>query len=351
MNNVLKDILKKIESMGEAAYIVGGYVRDYLLGINSLDIDICTSASVSSLLKILPGTKTLYDKVHLNIDNFNIDITTFRDAEVNKNGKPIFYNKGSLDTDLLRRDFTINTICMDKEGNIIDLLGGVKDLENKIIRMVGDPYKKIIEDPSRILRAIRFKATLDFEIDESLEKVIKEKRSVLKNLSYFVIKKEVTKILSNKKGFDLLKEYDLLKYLGITANNIVYTSDIIGVWAQLGVLDVWPFTRLEKVRIKKIKEILDLKIITPVIIYKYGLKDVMVSSEILGISKEEIKEMNEIVIKVTNNLDISDEEIAKTLNIKNVKNIKDKIIESILSDVIINKKESIIDYLNKGKWF
>ena len=175
LNNALK-LLKEIDDNGFVSYIVGGFVRDYLLGIESNDIDICTNATPKDIKEIfkdncLPSED--YGSVTVVIKNINYEITTFRkDIGYNDNRHPseIKYID-SLEEDLLRRDFTINTICMDKDGKIVDHLNGIEDLKKRIIRSVGNADKKFSEDALRILRAIRFATILDFKLDDTVKKL------------------------------------------------------------------------------------------------------------------------------------------------------------------------------------
>ena len=161
MKDVALKILVKIEEAGYQAYIVGGFVRDYLLGIESNDIDITTNATPKDLCTIfkdaiLPATE--YGAVSIVVNQIPFEITTFRKEytyENNRKPEKIMYID-SLEEDLKRRDFTINTICMDKNGKIIDLLGGQKDLQAKQIQTIDASLSSFTLDSLRMLRAIRF---------------------------------------------------------------------------------------------------------------------------------------------------------------------------------------------------
>ena len=125
------DYLKKIEKEGFEAYIVGGYVRDYLLGYKTTDVDITTSATPKNVCKIFGiNTGEELGCVNIKSSDLNVDITTYRkESNYFKHRPKSVVYVDDLKTDLQRRDFTINTICMDSDGNILDLLGGRKDLE------------------------------------------------------------------------------------------------------------------------------------------------------------------------------------------------------------------------------
>ena len=180
MEHALK-ILKELTSKSYKAYIVGGFVRDYLLGIESNDIDITTNATPKEIKEIfndncLPNDD--YGSVVVLKNGVHFEITTFRkEFDYVDNRRPLEVKYvNDLYTDLLRRDFVINTLCMDDNGKIIDYLGGQIDLEKRIIRCVGDSYVKFSEDSLRILRAIRFATILDFELSSDIIDLIKRKK-------------------------------------------------------------------------------------------------------------------------------------------------------------------------------
>lgn len=247
MNNDVKYILTSLNDNGYEAYIVGGYVRDYLLNIKSDDYDICTSAKEDDLKKLFNIVECNYGSCKINYNDKIYEVTTFRkDINYLNNRKPekIEY-VDNLSEDLQRRDFTINTICMDKEGNIIDLLDGKKDIDNKIIKVVGDTDLKIKEDALRILRAVRFATTLNFRLDDDLYKAIKKYGYLVKNLSFYRKRQELDKIFLSDNidyGIQLLKELGLDEYLEIKLD--FKKTDLLGIWAQINNMN-YPFTKNE----------------------------------------------------------------------------------------------------------
>lgn len=255
MNNDVKYILTILNNNGYEAYIVGGYVRDYLLNIKSDDYDICTSAKEEDLKKIFNIIECNYGSCKINYNDKIYEITTFRkDINYLNNRKPerIEY-VDTLYEDLQRRDFTINTICMDKEGNIIDLLGGRTDIDSKIIKVVGDTDLKIKEDALRILRAVRFATILNFKLDDELYDTIKKYGYLVKNLSFYRKRQELDKIfLSNNidYGIQLLNELGLDDYLEIKLD--FKKTDLLGIWAQINNMN-YPFTKCELEIINKYK--------------------------------------------------------------------------------------------------
>ena len=172
-------LLKEISDFGYEAYIVGGYPRDIKLNRKTTDIDICTNATPMELINIFPDAEAMdseYGSIVKTIEKVKFEITTFRkEIEYSGNRRPTKIEYiDRLDEDLLRRDFTINTMCIDKDGRDIDLMGANKDLEARIIRMVGDPKTRLKEDVLRILRAVRFATVLNFELDNNLKIYIKK---------------------------------------------------------------------------------------------------------------------------------------------------------------------------------
>lgn len=300
------EVLKKLESSGYSAYIVGGFVRDYLINKPSTDIDICTNATPKEIISIfdiniLPENN--YGSVVIIYKKVRFDITTYRkEIKYEDNRHPIKIKYiNSIKQDLLRRDFTINTLCMNSNKEVLDILNIKKDLDNKLIKTVGSPRIKIKEDALRILRAIRFSTTLDFEIDKRTKFYIKKYGYLLKKLSYSRKKEELDKIFLNKnyqKGINLIIELNLEDYLDIpNIKKLLPCNNLIGIWSQLNVDNIYPFTKLEKEQMKKIRELLNKDILNPYIVYTYGLYLTTIVSEIKNIDKKKLN-------KVRNNLPI-----------------------------------------------
>lgn len=359
------NILERIEDNGFEAYIVGGYVRDYLLGINSSDVDICTNARVRELLDIFSDYNVLsneYGAVKLITNDSRIDITTYR-RDLKYNGSrrrvEIEYVDNLLD-DINRRDFTMNTLCMNKEGNIIDVLNGKEDIEKKIIRCVGNIDDRLNEDPLRMLRAVRFATTLNFEIEEELYKELKRNRTLIAQLSRERIKEELNKILTSTnalRGLKMMRNLGFLDYVGIDFNdNLVYVSDICGMYSQLTLKKEFPFSKEEKETIKAVKNILNYGIIDENVIFTYGLYVSLVAGSILGVEKEYISSLEKnLPIKRIKDIKISSDEICSILNIKPNKIIHlvyDELKYLILKGKLINDNDSIKEYLmiNRKKW-
>ena len=354
MDKVIKSVLDKLNKEYEA-YLVGGYVRDYLLGIKTYDVDICTTALPKDIYNIFNIHTNNYGGAKLIIDNYNIDITTFRkDSSYSKRRPMKVEYITDLMTDLKRRDFTINTICMDKDGKIIDLLNGIEDLNNRTIKMVGDNMERLVEDPLRILRAIRFATVLDFNLDEELIKAIKKKYKLVNTLSKDRVKSEFSKILMSsnyRKGLKLCTEFKISEELGIEYEDVVYTKDIIGMWVQVKIADI-PFTNVEKSNIINIAEIVNYGTVNNDTLFKYGLYANLVAGLILNISSKKISSMyKKLPIKDRGDIAIKGNEISDLLNVfgKDINRVYEDLKELILHGKLKNKKGDIIKYLLKRK--
>ena len=356
-------ILKKLNDHGFEAYIVGGYVRDFLIGRDSSDIDICTSATPKEVKEIfhkacLPSED--YGSVILELGKNRYEITTFRkEIEYAENRKPmeIEYIK-DLKEDLMRRDFTINSICMDVHKNILDLLDGQTDLKEKKIVVIGDSYAKLSEDPLRILRAIRFATILDFELDNDLKYAIKRTKQLLSKVSMNRKKEELDKLFSSNhihKGVKLIQELGLNEELQLNHLDLLEHlpfTDVIGVWAILDVCDTYPFSNNEKDLIKKIRKVYEGGKITPQTLYHYDLYVNSIAGNLLNMDKKEIVSMYQnLPIQSRKNLCINGKDIMKILKIepsKEIEEILKDIEDKILLGQLENNRKAISKYIVKN---
>lgn len=357
MDKIILNILKKLEKNGYEAYIVGGFVRDRILSIDTNDIDICTNALPQEVKKIFNLNKVIKDEfgsINIKIKKYNIDITTFREeSNYNKHiPKNINYVKNVL-VDIKRRDFTINSILMNSKCELIDYCNGMDDINKKIIKCIGDTNNKLKEDPLRILRAIRLSIKLNFRLDEDIIKFIKNNKKILENLSFYRKKEELDKILysTNKlKGLEILKELGLDSVLNIKYDKIKYSKDMLGMYAQIEFSDNYPLTKNEKDIIKKIREILSIGNIDNYIIYKYGLYISSIAGEILGIDYKTLNKMYKALpIKSRKDLKIDVESIVKLNNncYNNINLILNELEKNIAIGNIKNKRSDIIKFLRK----
>ena len=199
-NNILTPLI----NAGYSAFIVGGTVREMLLNNDNItDVDIATNASHSAIKNIFPTSFDLSRNMNLNvflvkINDFTYELAQFRGNEVYSNGRTPDSVEHTNDAklDAKRRDFTINGLFMDKEGNIIDYVGGLADINKKILRAIGSPSTRFDEDVLRILRGIRFAVQYDLSIDPNTYLAMRKKMSGLLNLVPERITAEFDKMMS-----------------------------------------------------------------------------------------------------------------------------------------------------------
>lgn len=360
MLEIAQELLKTISKNGFEAYIVGGYVRDLYINKKSDDVDICTSATPKDLKKIFSTAilpKEIYGSVTLIYKNVRFEITTFREEMKYINNripsKVEYIN--DLEKDLLRRDFTINTLCLDKNGEYIDLLNGREDIDKKIIKTVIDANESMQIDSLRILRAIRFATTLGFELDDELKKAIKKNRELLLNLSFYRKKSELDKIFNSQnidRGIAIIEELGLTKYLNL-GNISKLNTKVLGVaiWAQLDNTDKYPFNKVEKEQIKNIKKLMHESVLDNYNLYHYGLYISQIVGEIKGIDKIKITQAyNSLQIKRIEDIDITIYGICKILNRKPDSFLKEILFDlerKILYNKLDNKKEILESYIEQ----
>jgi len=207
--------LNKLDSLGFVGYIVGGYPRDKYLGFENSDIDICTNMKPNELKEHFDVIESFdkYGSVRIKYEDSVLEVTTFRkDGTYKDFRRPDSVEfVDTLEEDIKRRDFVINTLCIDKDGNYIDLLGARKDIDNKIIRVVGNIEKKLTEDPLRIIRALRFSVMLNFELEEELNTCIIKNGNLIEKVHKYAINKELRHLNNEKKQefYDILLEYGI----------------------------------------------------------------------------------------------------------------------------------------------
>lgn len=354
------ELLKKLESNGFKAYIVGGFVRDCLIKRQSSDVDICTNAKPKDLLNVFPDAilpKEKYGSVTLIYKGIRFEITTFRKEIKYENRKPIEIEyTDDFEEDIRRRDFTVNTLCLNSSGDLIDILNGKEDIKNRVIRVVGDINKKFEDDPLRMLRAVRFATKLDFKLDETVIDGIKNNIKYISTLSYSRKKEELVKILVCKHvnyGINMLIDFGLDKYLELSnLDKMVITGDILGMLSQLNIVNIYTFSNNEKECINNINNIVSKGSIDNLDLYYYGLYVCQIAADILRINKRVlIKVEKRLAIRSKKDICISADEICKLLSIKPngiLKEIYKSLEKEILCGNILNKKEHIKKYILKN---
>lgn len=230
----VKYIIDKFYENNNKAFMVGGCVRDIILKTIPKDYDITTSAlpdeTISLFKKTIP-TGLQHGTITVLINKESYEVTTFRtDGDYKDNRRPdsvLFVS--NIVEDLSRRDFTINSLAYNHYEGLIDCFNGLNDIDNKVIRCVGNPDKRFNEDALRMLRAIRFSCQLDFIIESETYNAITRNYKLVENISDERIRDELCKILMSKnptKGLELLKDTGLLKIILPDINNLVeYTPN------------------------------------------------------------------------------------------------------------------------------
>ncbi len=354
------EIINKITRYGFLAYIVGGFVRDTLLNITSSDVDITTSATPLDLKRIFPTCEIksdCYGSVILFYKKNRFDITTMREElEYLDNRHPsgiVYIN--DLKKDLLRRDFTINALCIDKDGKLIDLINGKKDIDKRVIRTIIPSEQSFKDDALRILRAIRFASLLNFKLSNDVIAAIKSNKKLLNNLSVSRKKEELDKIFGSnkaKEGIELIKKLDLLEELHLdNIERVKDYSDIIGIWAMINT-NYYNFTSSEKDLINKINIAYELDNLDNSVLYHYGCYVNVLAGINKKIDKKEIIEKYEsLPIKRRDDILISAKEICDVLKKKPSSFIGKwyKIIEDkILCGELLNDNRQIKAYIKEN---
>lgn len=207
-------ILSELEKNGFEAYMVGGCVRDSIMGREIHDTDITTNALPQQITEVFRGYKVIptgiqHGTVTVICGDTPYEITTYRiDGQYSDHRRPdtVEFTTDITD-DLARRDFTMNAIAMDRQGNIVDPFGGINDIENRIIRCVGAPEQRFEEDALRIMRAVRFSSQLGFRIDIRTARAIYDMHPQLRDISRERLREELDKLICGSNAVEVLMEY------------------------------------------------------------------------------------------------------------------------------------------------
>ena len=241
------EVVKSLQRSNFQAYLVGGCIRDILVGITPKDFDVSTDATPEQVRKIFRSSRIIGKRfriVHVFSRNELIEVSTFRaDASKSENSDGLIKDNdgkilrdnvwGTLEEDCVRRDFSINALYFDPIKNVLhDFHNGIQHIQNKTVVSIGDPIIRFEEDPVRSLRAIRFSSKLNFKISGDIKEAIYQKSSLLGNISNARLFDEFCKIFLSKQAlnnFEKLQSFGALKYLINTKN---YLTDSFGLRFQ-----------------------------------------------------------------------------------------------------------------------
>lgn len=324
-------IAKEIFDSGYPTYLVGGGVRDSLLGIPSPDMDLCTSCPADKIVNLFPNAEPWglqkYSVFRIKTEIGYIEIAHFRE-ERNCDGRHCEVNLvGDLERDIYRRDFTVNALAVDPNSmEMIDMVGGLLDVSAKIIRTIGDAERRFAEDKLRLLRAIRFAGKLDFEFAEDTYGAINQQAKSITELSWERIREELHRIFTGNlpnRGLNLLNTTGLWNHifpeLGYSFESHAWKRKLVNV-ARLSNLDfncnyLWamiivPENNLEKKDIENTKAIVSR--------FKFDRKS---SKEINGIVRKLYYTENYQVLDSKEILDLIDsKEYHKILKLHRLRN-------------------------------
>jgi poly(A) polymerase len=222
-----RDAVKVVQTIAKAGfevYLVGGCVRDLLLGLKPKDFDIATNAKPEQVNKLFKRSRLIGRRFRLVHVIFSarkyLEVATFRSGQVKtaKSGVIVRDNcYGKIEEDVIRRDFRVNALYYDiNTQEVIDYIGGLKDINSGQIHIIGDPIVRFEEDPVRMIRAVRFQTKLNFELSDEIKFAIHQQASLLSNISPARLYEECIKLFHNEYGFQVyerLEKYDLLKHL------------------------------------------------------------------------------------------------------------------------------------------
>lgn len=384
-------IMTDLESKGFEVFAVGGAVRDCLLKKEPDDWDLCTSATPDEMINALKNYTTIptglkHGTISVKSDNHFIEVTTYRsDGEYSDCRHPnnIKFVK-CIEEDLKRRDFTINAFAYNQKDDIIDLFNGRRDLENKMIRCVGIPNKRFKEDALRIIRALRFAAVLDFNIESKTEQALFENINLLNEVSAERILAELKKIILSGNSDVIQKYKSIFEYiLGVTLidEDISMISQLpkdisMGFAALFYSVDpmqtakIFKHLKMDNKSIAEIKMYLSLKGQCSYLkkseckrfINRYGADMVNKCIDFLSVAyknnSKEWEETRKIINSIienkeccyVNELDISGTDI-KNLGYggRDIGDILNFLLNAVIEEEVINSKEELINYIKQHK--
>lgn len=220
-------IISRLRDAGYTAYIVGGAVRDLIVGNKPKDFDIVTDATPSKIKKIFRNSRIIgrrFRLVHVVFGKKIFEVSTFRSNAEGSVGNDF----GTIEEDVLRRDFTLNALYYDPlQEQVIDYVGGMKDIKKHVLKPVIDLDRIFVEDPVRMLRAIKYSATTHAKMSRSLRHKIISSASLLSQISPSRLTEELLKIINSTYAYEIISEAletDLFMYLQPSATGLIYEN-------------------------------------------------------------------------------------------------------------------------------
>ena len=377
--DLLESALKVLETLNEKgfeAYIVGGFVRDKILGRESKDIDITTNAVpdvVQAIFKKNYNKSAKFKTITVIVDGYEFEITTFRkDLKYKDHRHPISKVTSSLKTDIKRRDFTVNAMCMDKDLKIYDYVNGENDVKLHLLRAVGKPKRRFNEDALRMFRAFRFASVLGFKIEPKTYMGIRKNVKLVPLISKERIRAELEETITGSSFKDVLPsiiESDIFSSLKDIDRALVYLNENYKTFDFMDLMCLASYIKgsvtedliLSKKEIKFIKEtlyfagLIKKREIKPELLLDRDYDALKEGIKILSLMREtpyKIEDIdvmyNDMVIKSSKDLKIKGDEIIANLDITDQTLIKEylrKLAVAVVLKKVPNDNEKLIEYV------
>lgn len=369
-----KSILRTLKANNFDAFLVGGFVRDFIMNRSSDDIDITTSALPDEVEALFPNVKHTGKKfggVTVIMDDHTFEVTTFR-----KEGKYLQHRypeevtfSNSIEEDLIRRDFTINALIMDEDEKVIDMVDGLSDMNEKSLRAIGNPARRFQEDALRILRAFRFISKLGFTLEESTKQAIIEHRSLIETISIERIMQELDKIIRGSyrnQALQAMMETGVDNHLfglqkGIsylaTIDEEIYPLEFFMIAFILDDMeDIWRFSNRDY---RLIQQVMNLHEVTKedqfnkYILFSNKLEPCLITNRINGLlgyhdqESEILKMWNDMPVKDVCDLSFKGQDILALTSLKKrsiIGLVIDDLLREVLEGTMENKYEILKPY-------
>ncbi len=371
--NTGEKILRRLEKAGHEAYFVGGFVRDFLMGRSTKDIDITTSArpeEVKELFSRVKETGAAFGTLTVLEDGFAFEVTTFRsEARYDNHRHPeeITFSD-SLAADLARRDFTINQLVMDQSGRILDHHGGRKDLEKGLIRAIGDAEERFEEDALRMLRAFRFQAELGFSLEESTARALHAKGRLIAAISIERVQDELLKLLPAPRARLALRSMLDVSFAASLFGSVEgvrilaaspHAFDAVTAFALMAVVDgldieTWRFSKAFTKQVETVRKLHEATRdggFTPLHVFETGKRACERADRVNRLlggadQRERIRAIDErLPIRKREEMALKGGDIAQAFKVKDKKHIgttHEELLRAVLEGRVENDKEALL---------